>query len=184
MVHLPTKADQIVQSHARLIVAVVKATQHKALLPELEKILEATINNGWTDLVAAIRKILNGQRDRSILVGLDEEDSTIVQAILRGIQNPQTLPNPDKQADPTVAAPGIAHMINQAGKGNVEALQLLAHMAEQMLGVGGDMGKLGGIMRRLLDGERDADKLSKGMSAQGASFVIAILEELGKLELH
>jgi hypothetical protein len=75
-------------------------------------------------------------------------------------------------------------MIHQASTGNAETLQSLAHLSEQMTKVGGDMGRLGGIMRRLVNGERDIDKLGKGMSAQGRSLVISILEELGKLQTH
>ncbi len=184
MVNLPTRQEQIILAHAELIVAVVKAVHNSALLPHLEESLEVTMRNGWTRLVAAIREILKGQRDQSMLQGLDEEDTTIVEAILRGIQNPASLPDTNRQADPMLAAPGLAVMINEAGKGGVEALQLLANMAEQMLKVCGDMGKLGGLMKRLVDGERDANKLCEGMSVQGESLVLSILEELGKLETH
>jgi hypothetical protein len=39
-------------------------------------------------------------------------------------------------------------------------------------------------MRRLVDGERNAELLCKGMGAQGESLVLSLLEELGKLEAH
>jgi hypothetical protein len=184
MANLPTRQEQIVQAHAELIVGVVKAVHNRALLPDLEEALEVTTRNGWSKLVAAIREILKGQRDQSLFKGLDEEDATIVEAILHGIHNPDTLPDPSRQADPMLAAPGLATMINEASKGGVEALRLLANMAEQMIRVGGDMGKLGGLMKRLVDGERDANKLCKGMTFQGKSLVLSILEELGKLEIH
>ncbi|MEA3411756.1 MAG: hypothetical protein U9R74_09475 [Pseudomonadota bacterium] len=180
----PTRQQQIAQAHAHLIIGVVKATQNPELLPEIEQALKVTEQNGWTDLVAAIRRILAGQRDVSVLNTLDEEDAAIVEAILRGLQDPSTLPDPDQQADPTMAAPGLAGMIHQAGRGNAQALQVLAGMADQMTTVGGDMAMVGGIMKRLIDGERDADKLSKGMSASGRTLVFSILEELGKLEAH
>ena len=163
---------------------VVKAAQNRALLPQLEEALEVSASNGWTNLVTAIRHILNGRRDQSLLAGLDDEDAIIIEAILRGIQNPAMLPDPAKPADPTLAAPGLASLLHQAGKGKVEALQTVANMAEQMMRVGGDMGKLGGLMKRLMDGERDADVLCKGMSVHGESLLISILNELGKLERH
>jgi hypothetical protein len=75
-------------------------------------------------------------------------------------------------------------MIDAAGKGRPEALHMLASMAEQMVRAGGDMAKLGGMMRQLVNGERDADKLSKGMSVQGQELVYSILTELGKLARH
>ena len=45
-------------------------------------------------------------------------------------------------------------------------------------------GKTVVAMRKLVEGERDPDKLCKGMSAQGESLVLGLLEELGKLEMH
>jgi hypothetical protein len=184
MAELPPRAQQIIQAHAGLIVGVVQAIQNRDLLPQIEEALRVTAQNGWTDLVAAIRRVIAGARDRSVFDGLDEEDTVIVEAILRGLQNPASLPDPDAQADPTLAAPGLAHMVHAAATGNVEALQLVANMAEQMTRVGGDMGRVGGIVRRLVDGERDPDVLCKGMTAQGESLVLSIIEELGKLELH
>ena len=83
-----------------------------------------------------------------------------------------------------MAAPGMAAMIHASRSGQPQALQTLATMSEQMTSASGDMAKLGGIMKRLVDGERDADKLSRGMGAQGQSLLVSILEELGKLEAH
>ena len=53
-----------------------------------------------------------------------------------------------------------------------------------MTRVGGDMARLGGIMRRLLNGERDADTLCKSMDPSGRQLVINLLEELNKLAEH
>lgn len=184
MAKLPERDQQIVQAHAALIVGVVQAAQNPALKPQLDEPLRVSEQNGWVSLVAAIRKILDGSRDMALLGGLDEEDSIIVEAILRGLQDPGTLPDPAQSADPTMAAPGLAHMIHQAARGNAEALSLLSHMAEQMTAAGGDMARLGGIMRRLVNGERDVDRLAKGMGAQGESLLNSIVAELGKLEAH
>jgi hypothetical protein len=46
------------------------------------------------------------------------------------------------------------------------------------------MRNLGGIMKKLLDGERDPDLLCKGMGASGNSLVQSILSELAKLQAH
>ena len=75
-------------------------------------------------------------------------------------------------------------MINGARSGNLETLQLLGGMAQQMLRAGGDMARLAGSLRPLVQGERDADKLTEGMSAEGEKLVLAILEELAKLDRH
>jgi len=176
--------QQIVQFHAALIHNVVMACNNRELLPQLEPILETSARNGWGTLVAAIRLVLNGKRDVNVLQGLDEEDGTIIEAILLGLQDPSTLPDPEAKPDPSMAAPGLASMIDAAGKGNVQALHTLASMAEQMVRAGGDMAKLGSMMKKLVDGERDADKLAKGMNVQGQELMYSILTELGKLAIH
>jgi hypothetical protein len=176
--------QQIIAMHATLIVAVVQATQTGSIPKELEQGLQLTAKNGWTQLVARIRKIIAGNRNKNLLKGLDDEDHAIIQAILLGLQDPSTLPDPAKKIDASMAAPGMAAMIHGARTGQPQALQTLANMAEQMTTANGDMAKLGGIMKRLVDGERDPEQLSKGMSAQGESLLISILTELGKLEAH
>jgi hypothetical protein len=185
MTHYPSQDQQIIQTHAGLIVLVVHATQNPDLLPKLDGILKASAENGWTALVDSIKKILSGNRDSGMLTGLDKEDSAIVSAILNGIQNPSTLPDPEKPAgDPVMAAPGIAHMIHDASRGDPQSLTMLSNMAEQMSKAGGDMSRLGAIIKNLLDGEREPDILCKGMSSKGDTLVLSILEELGKLRLQ
>lgn len=181
---LPEKTEQIVQAHAGLIHRVVIACQNRAMVPDLEDILKQAADNGWTDLVAAIRKVLAGQREVGAFRQLDEEDFTIVESILRGIQNPATLPDLSQQFDANMAAPGLASLIHAARGGSLEALQLIANMATQMLQAGGDMARLAGIIRPLVTGERDADKLCQGMGDQGQQLVLGILRELAKLEAH
>ncbi len=181
---LPDQKQQIVQFHAVLINNVVMACNNRALLPQLEQMLEMSARNGWSALVAVIRQVINGKRDASVLLGLDEEDRAIIETILCGIQDPSTLPDPNAKPDASLAPPGLAAMIDAAGRSNPEALHMLANMAEQMVRAGGDMAKLGGMMRKLVGGERDADKLAKGMSVQGQELVYSILTELGKLAKH
>jgi len=83
-----------------------------------------------------------------------------------------------------MAAPGLAHMIHAARTGNAQALALIGNMAEQMSTVGGPMARLAGIIRPMIQGERDPDRLTKGMDSQGERLVLEILAELGKLEAH
>ena len=80
-----------------------------------------------------------------------------------------------------MAAPGLADIIHAASAGDAQALQLVASMAEQMSHVGGDMARLASIIRPLVNGERDPERLCREMSAQGQSLVLAILAELGRL---
>ena len=180
----PDKHEQIIQTHAGLILGVVQCIQNSDLRPQMDQALILSEQNGWGKLVAAIRKILDGNRDESLLKGLDEEDAVIAGAILQGLQDPTTLPKPDQQADATLAAPMLATLINDARRGDHNAVIMLGGMAEQMSAVGGDMANIGAILKNMIDGERDVDKLCDKVGPQGESLIVQILEELGKLEVH
>ena len=180
----PDKKEQITNFHAPLIVNVVNSISDTSMRPAIEQILKASEEQGWGNLVAAIRKILKGQRDSSILKGLDEEDQVIVDAILRGIQDPSTLPNPNQEADPIMAAPMLAQLIHDASKGDTNALSMLGQMAEAMSTTRGDLAKFSTLIKPMVDGERDVDKLCSKIGPQGESLVISILNELGKLDNH
>lgn len=184
MAKLPDAVEQVLQMHAPFIHAVVSALHGRAQLPQLMQTLTAAEQQGWAALVRVLRLIVDGQRDESIKLGLDEEDRIVVDAILRGIDNPATLPALDKKPDASAAAPGLASMIEASARGDAQALAVLANMAEQMVRAGGDMARLGGIMRRLVNGERDFDLLAKGMGALGRNLLLDILSELGKSALH
>jgi hypothetical protein len=183
-VSLPEREQQIRQAHAGMIVQIVRRVQDPQLAEPTEALLQQAEQNGWTQIVAVMRRIIAGERGEDLLNGLDEEDRVIARAILEGIRDPGTLPDPERKPDATMAAPGLALMIHQAGRGDAQALQLLSHMAEQMTAAGGDMRLLGGILRRLIDGERDPAKLSQGMGTQGRQLVDGILEELHMLAGH
>lgn len=183
MAQLPDAVEQVLRLHAVFIHGVVNALRDRGQLPQLHEHLKAAEQAGWSKLAAAIRHIVDGRRGEDIKLGLDEEDRILVDAILRGIDNPATLP-PIQQPDGAAAAPGLAAMIHAAGSGDAKAFAALANMAEQMMKAGGDMARLGGIMRRLVDGERDAGKLSKGMGALGKELVANLLDELAKLRSH
>ena len=180
----PEKQQQITQFHAPLIVTVVNAIKDSSMAPALEHILKASEENGWANLVKGIRRIMKGERDSSILKGMDEEDSIILDAILRGIQDPTSLPNPEQEADPSLAAPMIAQLIHDAGKGDTDALSMLRNMAEQMSNTQGDLARFSSLIKPMVDGERDSDKLCSKIGPQGESLVVSILNELGKLESH
>ena len=85
-----------------------------------------------------------------------------------------------KFADCAVDASGCL----RTAPGDAKALAVLADMAEQMLRAGSDMARLGGVMRRLVNGERDADALMKGMGPLGRQLLLDILSELGKAGLQ
>ncbi len=181
MAQLPDAVEQVLRTHAPFIHAVVNACRDRSLLPQLQEHLSAAEEAGWTRLVSALRQVIDGRRSASLTLGLDEEDRIVLDAVLRGIDNPASLPPLNQQADASAAAPGLAAMIYAAGSGDVQAFTALANMAEQMMKAGGDMARLGGIMRRMVDGERDADLLTRGMGALGRTLVLGILDELARL---
>ena len=182
--HIPEREQQIIQSHAAFICQAVEFIQRQGAESQLDALLNAAAQNGWTALAAAVRLFAAGRRDLNLIAGLDEEDRVIAEAILRGLQDPASLPDPGKKADPTLAAPGLAGMIHAAGSGDAQALTLISQMAEQMSKVGGDMSRLAAVIRPMINGERDADKLCARLDARGRQLVLQILEELGKLDLH
>ena len=181
MAQLPPAVEQVLRVHAAFIHTVVNALRDRSQLPDLMRQLDAAERAGWTRLVGALRQVIDGRRDSSIKLGLDEEDGILLDAILRGLINPATLPPLDSQPDGSSAAPGLAALIDASARGDVQAMSVLANMAEQMMKAGGDMALLGGRMRRLVDGERDADQLVAGMGPLGRELVISLLDELARL---
>ena len=129
----------------------------------------------------AVGHDINGDRSETMLHGLDEEDTIIVSAVLDGIQNPNTLPDLNARPKASEAAPGLASIIHAAGSGDAGALNALSVMAQQMTQTGGAMAEIAGAMRKLVNGERDFDVLSKKMRQESKDLLIAILNELGKL---
>lgn len=181
---IPEHEQQIRIAHAMLIHHVVRACQNSDERVELESVLGIAIEQGWAELVKVIRQIVAGNRDEALLNGLDDEDVVIISAILAGLQNPATLPDINQQGDPSQAAPGLAQMIHAASRGDAQALQAVSQMAEQMTQAPGDMARLGGNIKRLIDGERDADLLCQGMSSNGEQLMLNLIEELNKLGLQ
>lgn len=181
---LPDAVEQVRRMHAPFIHAVVGALRDRSRIPELMQTLAAAEQQGWPKLVAALRQIIEGKRDATLKLGLDEEDRIVVDSVLRGLDNPASLPALEQKPDGRAAAPGLASMIAAASRGDAKALAVLADMAEQMLRAGGDMARLGGVMRRLVNGERDADALLKGMGPLGRQLLLDILSELGMSGTH
>ncbi len=184
MAILPDRRQQMLAVHGPFIRQVVESSQTPGAQGDLELLLDTARQNGWAALVSALRRILGGRRDEALLKGLDEEDQVIAEAVMRGLQDPTTLPRADSRPEATAAAPGIAGMVRAAASGDVQALKLIAEMAAQMSRVGGDMGRVAAGIRPLINGERDPERLCKGMTAQGEQLMLSILDELGKLDVN
>ncbi len=170
--------QQIVQAHAAFICDVVTSMQEPKPRHRFDALMKSASDNGWQALVAVLNSISEGRRDVMVLNGLDQEDSAIAEAILQGLQDPSSLPDPNKKADATMAAPGLAGMIHAAATGNVQALTLISQMAEQMQRAGGDMARIAAVIRPLINGERDLKTLSRKMDERGKDLLEKILEEL------
>ena len=181
---IPDREQQILQSHAAFICEAVACLQNADGRARLDELLRAASDNGWAALAGALLKIAGGERDIHRLSALDDEDRVIAEAVLRGLRDPSSLPDPTRRADPTLAAPGLAHMIHAAGRGDAQALTLVAQMADQMSRVGGDMSRVAAVIRPLINGERNADRLCARMDTRGQQLVLQILDELGRLDLH
>ena len=180
----PDKKDQILQTHASLVQAVVQTIHNMDLRPHLDQVLQQSAQNGWKDLVNVINKIVAGNRDQSLVNGLDDEDAVIIDGILRGLQDPSTLPTVEQSGDASQAAPMFAKLINEARRGDHNALSMLGTMAEQMSKAGGDMASFSAVIKNMIDGERDVDKLCTRMGPQGESLITQILSDLAKLDTH
>lgn len=184
MTSIPDRRQQILAVHGHFIRQLVEFALTPDRQQDVERLLSSASASGWQALVGALRPILSGRRDPAPLAGLDEEDRVIGETVLQGLQNPASLPREDEQPDPTLAAPGIAAMVQAASSGDARALSLIADMAEQMNTVGGDMGRLAAVIRPLINGERDPDRLCQGMSTPGQQLVLNILQELGRGNVH
>ena len=184
MATLPDRAQQIIQSHAVLIVSLVKACEDNEMLQKIEPMLKAVEEYGKPELSVALRKILDGSREADISSNMDEDDRVIIDAILEGLRNPTSLPDPRAKADGSAAAPGLAKIIQLAAKGDQNAMQMISSMAEQMAVAGGSMALMGDVLNKIVEGERDPKKLCAEMDARGESLVLSILLELNKLKAH
>jgi len=180
----PDTQEQILQSHAGLIHRVVMHCNNPGSIPDIEQVLQMAADNDWLTLVTTIRDIMGGNRDEGMLALLDEEDRIIAESILRGLQDPTTLPNLDTDIDSSMAAPGIAYLVHASRNGSAQSLQIIGNMASQMLEAGGDMSILAGRIRPLVEGERDPDKLTEKMGDKGQKLMLEIIEELLKLEAN
>jgi hypothetical protein len=114
MSDFPDRHEQIRLVHAEFICQVAATCGNAERRAEFDALLSSAEQSGWTELVKALKRVAAGERGPELYRGLDEEDQIIAEAILRGMQDPSTLPNPTKRQDPAMAAPGLAHMIHAA----------------------------------------------------------------------
>jgi len=84
--------QQELKRHAPLILGVVVAVHQPEQRPRLKEILRDYDDPSWKEMIGAIHRILNGERDEDALCeGLDSKDSIIIATILAGLADPSTL---------------------------------------------------------------------------------------------
>jgi len=80
------------KKHLPIILGTVQAVRDAGTEDAFRTALAQMEQRGWTNLVAAVRKILAGERSEQVLFApLDLEDSMIIETILRAIADPTTL---------------------------------------------------------------------------------------------
>ncbi len=85
-------ARQVRQRHGALVTAVVATVAQPTRRADLEAGLTQMEQHGWGQLVAAIRRLLDGERhDDSLHAQLDHFESLILDTILSGLADPQGL---------------------------------------------------------------------------------------------
>ena len=178
MAKLPEKVKQIAIVHAQLINSVVMACQNHQLIRLLEPELIKAEQNGWTELIKRIRKILNGNRKSKLLIGLDEEDAGIILSILVGIQNPNELPKLNQIDKGKFAPDAISKLIKACQINDVQAKELLNNMLVQMKSTDGDMNIMAFIIEKLSRNDMDIDELKIKMTEQGTKIVNDLLDKL------
>jgi tetratricopeptide (TPR) repeat protein len=78
--------------HLPIIVGTLRAIDDPDTADDFRAALSRSEEHGWTNLVAAIRQILAGERnEEALFVSLDLEDSMIIDTILRAMTDPTTL---------------------------------------------------------------------------------------------
>lgn len=176
------------RKHGPLIAAVVRTVERPEHRAELEQVLEAWSEKGWGNLIGAIRRVLDGERDEEALSEpLNREEALIVRTILEGIRDPgsiRDLVEPEEDQGQTAGSP----------EGDVQArLARHAHLILAVLAATGQplmreqlerplrgmteqgWGDLVAAIERLLAGERDPDALCAGLDAEDTLIVRAVL---------
>lgn len=182
MQHNSKQVEQLLKLHASLLHEVVEACHDQGKQIELLNMLSEAEQNGWQKLCEAIRSILAGTRDESVMDGLDEEDVILIQAILIGIDNPETLPDANLEQQRDDAALGLASAIAAACQGDQKAMELIAHMEQTFQENPTEMGGIGNAIRKMVNGERSIVSLAEGLDTSSTKMIEHILEELKTVE--
>jgi hypothetical protein len=176
-----------------LVKRVAAAVTDPSQRPALEEALAERGEHGWTKLVEALRRVLDGERDEDVLYEpLDREDSVILQAVLRGIADPASLediPTAEPAGDNAQVA-DLAQRLEKhlpligavvASIDEPEVRSRLDPVLQQMERNG--WSNLIASVRRILDGERSADALLDDLDEEDTLIVGTILAAIENPEV-
>jgi tetratricopeptide (TPR) repeat protein len=166
--------------------AVAGVVRDGAAPPELEAILADREATGWTKLVAALRRVLAGERDLFVLLAdLDNEDAMIVDTALRGIADPLALSEQLIRINGPAATIRVRAILDQhavliravvTACADPDGPARLAEHLSRMEAHGWTA--LVGAIRRVLAGERDAAALTESLDVEDSFIVGAVLTGL------
>jgi tetratricopeptide (TPR) repeat protein len=177
--------QETLRRHGNLIKGVVAAMFDPSRRPALEQSLEAGVDRGWTASVEVLHRILDGERDEDALwEPLDPEDSVIVQSVLRGIADPESLkaiPSSERAEEDAQATDRAERLEKHlplvravvAAVNQPELRPQLDPVLQQMEQNG--WSNLVACIRRILDGERSADAALGGLDEEDTLIVGTIL---------
>ena len=145
-----------------LIRAIVIACQNRDRRNELEPLFEAAHHNSWVALVGAVRMVLSGVRDNTVLTGFDTRMRFSCKPFCAACRAPLHCLKRRQARTRLWRRQDLPPSFMRRRVGNLPAMQLLGEMGTQMLNAGGDMARLSAIQRRLMGNERDPDLLMQG----------------------
>ncbi len=115
---LSKEDEKIINENSDLIELVINAINFDNYMPSLNNNLTIAEENGWTNLVFAIRKIISGEWNTDILLDLDREDRVIISKIVSVIESPETM------------AKTLLHQaVQQYSQGNISESELICRKA-------------------------------------------------------
>jgi hypothetical protein len=174
---------QIAASHNELIRLVLASNRDAQTIPVLEALLDDMHTNGWEALTLTLRQRIQPAAECKDIPPLDDEDHAILQIIEYFGQNPQhldALGAHDAEQNVQFAAQALAAVIYAATQGEREALEALAEL-HQAADTPAALATSAALIA-IIEGERDADKLSQNLPTEQRMLIGAVLTELYKLE--
>jgi tetratricopeptide (TPR) repeat protein len=177
--------QEVLRRHGDLVKSMVAAIFDPSTRPALDEVLAKRVQGGWTKLVEALRRILDGDRDEDALCEpLDPADSAMVGAVLRSIADPdslKTIPSAEPATESDAAA-GVAERLEThlpliaalvAAADEPETRTRLDPILQEMEKNG--WSSLVTAIRRIIERERNPKALLAGLDEEDTLIVSAIL---------